>query len=156
MLQNGFSLHRGALCTTLLFSEKCADWFGGDKSLSSDDMLLLATDNLRKGIEYAIRQIRSKKVSPATKLRWMRALTRQVEALVKVVEAQSNIGSKSAGSLDLATFLSSVQKRIEVPVREARTMQNAAVEFDNVVRQVSLSEGGVGSVGRRRTCRDWR
>jgi len=119
-------------------------------------MLLLATDNLRKGIEYAIRQIRSKKVAPAAKLRWMRALTRQVEALVKVVEAQSNVGSKSAGSLDLATFLSSVKERVEVPVRESRMMQNVAVEFDNAVRQVSLSEGGVGSVGRRRTCRDWR
>jgi len=144
------------LCTTFLFSGKCADWFSGDERLSSDDMLLLATDNLRKGIEYAVRQIRSKKIAPAAKLRWMRALTRQVEALVKVVEAQSNIGSKSAGSLDLATFLSSVQKRIEVPAREARTMHREALELDNVVRQASLSEGGVGSVGRRRTCRDWR
>jgi hypothetical protein len=121
--------------------------------LSSDDMLLLATDNLRKGIEYAVRQVRSKKVDPSTKLRWMRALTRQVEALVKVVEAQSNIGSKSADKHDLATFLSSVQSRIASPVREARTMQNAVSEFDDVVRQASLGEGGVGSVGRRRSCR---
>jgi len=129
--------------------------FRGLEDLNADDMLVLATDNLRKGIEYAVRQVRSKKVDPSTKLRWMRALTRQVEALVKVVEAQSNIGSKSAGSLDLATFLSSVQKRIEVPVREARTMHREAVEFDNAVRQASLSDGGVGSVGRRRTCRGW-
>jgi hypothetical protein len=122
-------------------------------ALSSDDMLLLATDNLRKGIEYAIRQIRSKKVSPAAKLRWMRALTRQVEALVKVVEAQSNIGSKSDSRLDLASFLSSVESRIASPVREARTMRDAVSEFRGVVRQASLGEGGVGSVGRRRSCR---
>jgi hypothetical protein len=118
-------------------------------------MLLLATDNLRKGIEYAVRQVRSKKVDPGTKLRWMRALTRQVEALVKVVEAQNNIGSKSAGCLDLAAYLSSVEKRIEGPVCEARTMGHAAVEFHDVVRQASLSEGGVGSVGRRRASRCW-
>jgi len=148
-------LHRCAFLTTLLFSEKCADYGIGDERLSSDDMLLLATDNLRKGIEYAVRQVRSKKVDPSTKLRWMRALTRQVEALVKVVEAQSNIGSKSAKGLDLATFLSSVQKRIEVPVREARTMHREASELNDVVRQASLSEGSVGSVGRRRTCRNW-
>jgi hypothetical protein len=116
-------------------------------------MLFLASDNLRKGIEYAIHQIRSKKVSPAAKLRWMRALTRQVEALVKVVEAQSNIGSKPGDRLDLATFLSSVQSRIASPDREARTMQNAVSEFHDVVRQASVSEGGVGSVGRRRSCR---
>jgi len=149
-------VQRCAECTTFLFSEKCAVWFSGVEGLSSDDMLFLATENLRKGIEYAIRQIRSKKVAPAAKLRWMRALTRQVEALVKVVEAQSNVGSKSAGSLDLATFLCSVKEKIDGPVRESRMMQNAVGEFDDVVRQVSLSEGGVGSVGRRRTCRDWR
>lgn len=118
-------------------------------------MLLLATDNLRKGIEYAVRQIRSKKIAPAAKLRWMRALTRQVEALVKVVEAQSNIGSRSAGSLDLATFLSSIEQKVQVPAQEARTMGRAVLEFHDVVRQASLSEGSVGSVGRRRTCRNW-
>jgi hypothetical protein len=144
---------RCAFCTTVVFSEKCAGLGISDGILSSDDMLLLATDNLRKGIEYAVRQVRSKKVSPAAKLRWMRALTRQVEALVKVVEAQSNIGSKSADKHDLATFLSSVQSRIAAPGREARTMQDAVSEFHGVVRQASVSEGGVDSVGRRRSCR---
>ena len=118
-------------------------------------MLFLASDNLRKGIEYAVHQIRSKKVTPAAKLRWMRALTRQVEALVKVVEAQSNIGSKSGERVDLASFLSSVQSQIESPVREARTMRHAVSEFRDVVRQASVSEGGVGSVGRRRASRSW-
>jgi hypothetical protein len=130
-------------------------WLVAVSALSSDDMLLLATDNLRKGIEYAVRQVRSKKVDPGTKLRWMRALTRQVEALVKVVEAQNNIGSKSAGGLDLAAYLSSVEKRIEGPVCEARTMGREASEFRDVVRQASLSEGDVGSVGRRRASRCW-
>jgi len=119
--------------------------------------LLKSAEQLQKGIEYAVKQLNSRKISDEKKMRWIRSLTRQVEALVRVVEALNNIGSRAADSLDLASYLSSVKERVEVPIREARTMQSAAVEFDNAVRQVSLSEGsGVGSVGRRRTCRDWR
>jgi len=56
---------------------------------SSDGLLLIATVNLKKGIEYTVNQIRNKKVDPDTKPRWMHSLTRQVEALVKIAEAQN-------------------------------------------------------------------
>ena len=127
-----------------------------DRLAGSERFLLKSAEHLQKGIEYAVRQLNSRKIGDERKMRWIRSLTRQIEALVKVVEALHNIGSKSAGGLDLATYLSSVRERVEVPVRESRAMHREALEFDSVVRQASLSEGGVGSVGRRRTCRDWR
>jgi len=73
---------------------------------------LTATANLKKGIEYAVHQIRSKRVNPETKLRWMRNLTRQVEALVKVTEALNKIDSKSAADTDLASYLSGLETKI--------------------------------------------
>jgi hypothetical protein len=122
----------------------------------SDEPLLVAVDNLKKGMVFTMSQLNSKRVPPEKKLRWLKALTRQAEALVNVIEALHNIGSKSASDADLAIFLSSVQESVDGPVRESRRMRNAALEFHDVVRQASLSEGGVGSAGKRRTCRDWR
>jgi len=102
----------------------------------AERFLLKSAEHLQKGIDYAVRQLNSRKISEERKMRWIRALTRQIEALVRVVEALNNIGS-NAGSLDLATYLSSIQERVEVPAQQA-----------------SLGEGGVGS-GKRRTCRSW-
>lgn len=136
-----------------------ADGSGGkdiDCLAGAERFLLKSAEHLQKGIEYAVRQLNSRKISDERKMRWIRSLTRQIEALVKVIEALHNIGSKSGSGIDLATYLSSVKERVEVPVREARAMHREALEFDNAVRQASLSEGSVGSVGRRRTCRDWR
>jgi hypothetical protein len=101
----------------------------------AERFLLKSAEHLQKGIDYAVRQLGSRKISEERKMRWIRALTRQIEALVKVVEALNNIGS-NAGGLDLASFLSSIRDKVEVPVERA-----------------SASEGG--SVGKRRTCRSW-
>ena len=120
----------------------------------AERFLLKSAGHLQKGIDYAVKQLNSRKISDERKMRWIRSLTRQIEALVKVVEALNNIGS-NAGSLDLATYLSSIEEKVQVPAQEARTMGRVVLEFRDVVRQASLSEGGVGSVGRRRTCRSW-
>jgi hypothetical protein len=133
--------------------DSIADGPGNVGKVDSKELLLMSAANLRKGIEYAIRQLNAKRVRSEVKLRWMKSLTKQTEALVKVVEALNNMGARSAKSSDLASFLSSVESRIASPVREARTMRDAVSEFRDVVRQASLSEGGVGSVGRRRSCR---
>jgi len=92
----------------------------------------MATENLKKGIEYAVHQIRSKRVDPDTKLRWMRSLTRQVEALVKVAEALNNIEGKSASEIDLATYLSSVETRVPAETRSI-ALRRATVDFHRVV-----------------------
>jgi len=47
--------------------------------------LLLAAENLKKSIEFTVRQLNARKVRGEMKLRWSRSLVRQVEALVKVV-----------------------------------------------------------------------
>ena len=75
----------------------------------------MAAENLKRSIELTVRQLNARKVRGEMKLRWSRSLTRQVEALVKVAEALSKIGSKSAVEADLATYLSDLQSR--VPVR---------------------------------------
>jgi len=139
----------------VLSKNSVADGSDDVGSVDSKALLLMSARNLRKGIEFAIRQLNAKRVRSEVKLRWMKSLTKQTEALVKVVEALNNMGAKSAESLDLASYLSSVEKRIEAPTLEARTMQRAAVELHDVVRQASLSEGEVGSVGRRRASRSW-
>lgn len=100
--------------------------------LSSDELLLSATANLKKGIEYAIHQIRSKRVDPNIKLRWMRSLTRQVEALVKIAEALNNVESKSTDDLDLSTYLSSLETRIPTKTRST-AMRRARTDFRDVV-----------------------
>ena len=88
---------------------------GGVGGLSAEGLLLLAAENLKRSIELTVRQLNARKVRGEMKLRWSRSLTRQVEALVKVAEALSKIGSKSAVEADLATYLSDLQSR--VPVR---------------------------------------
>jgi len=42
----------------------------------------------------------------------MRSLIRQVEALVKLAEDLNNTQSKSTADMDLATYLSSLEKKI--------------------------------------------
>lgn len=103
--------------------------------LSSDELLLMATANLKKGIEYAVNQIRSKRVDPDTKLRWIRSLTRQVEALVKVAEASNNIESKSANDIDLATYLSSLEKKIAKATSQQPISSDAAKECRRTIRR---------------------
>jgi len=84
----------------------------GAKRFGSEELLLMAAENLKKSIEHAVRQLEAKKVRGEMKLRWSRSLTRQVEALVKVAEALSKIGSKSAVDLDLASYLSVLETRV--------------------------------------------
>ena len=79
---------------------------------SSEELLLMAAENLKKSIEHAVRQLEARKVRGEMKLRWSRSLTRQVEALVKVAEALNKIGSKSAVDWDLASYLSGLGARV--------------------------------------------
>ncbi len=100
-------------------------------------MLSLATSNLKKGIEYAVHQIRSKKVDPDTKLRWMRALSKQAETLVKIAEARRNIESKS-NNMDIATYLSQIENRIPPEIRkESRTLRRATIDAFRTVRRTT-------------------
>ena len=101
----------------------------------AERFLLKSAEHLQKGIDYAVKQLASRKISEERKMRWIRALTRQIEALVKVVEALNNIGS-NAGVLDLASYLSSIRERVGVPVEQA-----------------SANESEGGPVGKRRSCR---
>lgn len=78
----------------------------------SEELLLMAAENLKRSIEFAVGQLRAKKVSGEVKLRWSRSLARQVEALVKVAEALDKIGSNSGAEMDLASYLSGVEKRV--------------------------------------------
>ena len=105
----------------------------------AERFLLESAEHLQRGIDYAVRQLGSRKISEERKMRWIRALTRQIEALVRVVEALNNIGS-NAGSLDLASYLASIRDKVEVPVEPAL---------------LSEDKGGSGSVGKRRSCRSW-
>jgi hypothetical protein len=85
---------------------------GGVGGLSAEGLLLMAAENLKRSIEFTVRQLNAKKVRGEMKLKWSRSLTRQVEALVKVAEALDKIGSKSAVEVDLATYLSAVESRV--------------------------------------------
>ncbi len=106
-----------------------------------DDLLLTAIDNLKKGMMFTMSQLNSKRVPPEKKLRWLKALTRQVEAIVNVIEALHTIGSKSASDADIATFLSSVAK--ELPT-EAQTpsLDSATSECRSAMRRASMGMGG--------------
>lgn len=78
----------------------------------SEGFLLMAAENLRRSIEFSVGQLRAKKVRGEVKLRWSRSLARQVEALVKVAEALNRIGGKSAGDMDLASYLSQLESKV--------------------------------------------
>ena len=107
---------------------------GGFGRSGSEELLLMAAENLKKSIEHAVRQLEAKKVRGEMKLRWSRSLTRQVEALVKVAEALNKIGSKSAADMDLASYLSGLHMR--VPQRFVTK------EFSRVVRRVQVNWSG--------------
>jgi hypothetical protein len=98
---------------------------------TSEETLRMTVDNLKKGITLTVSQINSRRVPPEKKLRWLKALARQAEALVDVVQALNKIGTKSTTEIDLATFLSSVEKRL--PTKEARIMRRDTMDFHRVV-----------------------
>jgi len=117
----------------------------------SDEPLLIAVDNLKKGMMFTMSQLNSKRVLPEKKLRWLKALTRQVEALVNVVEALHHIGSRSASDQDLATFLSSLEK--EFPTQpQTPSLGSAARECRAAMRHASMGISGVSGM-RRATAR---
>jgi len=110
-----------------------------------DELLLTAIDNLKRGMMFTMSQLNSRRVPPEKKLRWLKALTRQVEAIVNVIEAQHSIGSKSASDADLAMFLSSVAK--ELPT-EAQTpsLDSATSECRTAVRRASMGISGMSGM----------
>ena len=63
---------------------------------------MVAVENLKKGMKFTMSQLNSRRVQPEKKLRWLKALTRQVEALINVIEELHKIGSKSASDLERA------------------------------------------------------
>ena len=117
----------------------------------SDEPLLVAVENLRKGMKFTMSQLNSRRVMPDKKLRWLKALTRQVEALVNVIEALHNIGSRSASDSDLATFLCSLQEKLPKEL-QSQSLGSVAGECRTAIRRASLGirDGGVhrGSVRR--------
>jgi len=113
----------------------------------SDEPLLIAVENLKKGMVFTMSQLTSRRVLPEKKLRWLKALTRQVEALVNVVEALHNIGSKSASDGDLATFLSSLELKLPKELQSASSGPVAG-ECRSAMRRASLGMRGVGGVRR--------
>ena len=98
---------------------------------TSEETLRMTVDNLKKGITLTVNQINSRRVPPEKKLRWLKALARQAEALVDVVQALNKIGNRSTAEIDLATFLSSVEKKL--PTKEARIMRRDTMDFHRVV-----------------------
>jgi len=84
----------------------------GVEGFGSEELLLMAAENLKKSIGHAVRQLESRKVRGEMKLRWSRSLTRQVEALVKIAEALNKIGSKSEVDVDLASYLSALEMKV--------------------------------------------
>ena len=110
-----------------------------------DELLFTAIENLKKGMMFTMSQLNSRRVLPEKKLRWLKALTRQIEALVNVVEALHNIGSKSASGLDLATFLSSLEK--ELPTQQqTRVLGSAASECRTAMRRASMGMNGMSGM----------
>jgi hypothetical protein len=108
-----------------------------------DEPLLVAVDNLKVGMTFTMSQLTSRRVLPEKKLRWLKALTRQVEALVNVIEALHNIGSKSASDSDLASFLCSLDSKLPKELR-SESFGSVAGECRSAVRRASLGIQGVG------------
>jgi hypothetical protein len=110
---------------------------------ASDEPLLVAVENLKRGMKFTMSQLNSRRVLPEKKLRWLKALTRQVEALVNVIEALHNIGSKSASDADLASFLCSLDSKLPKELR-SESFGSVAGECRSAVRRASLGIQGVG------------
>jgi len=54
----------------------------------------MAAESLKGSIEFTVRQLKAEKVKGEMKIKWSRALVRQVEALIKVVEALKKLSGK--------------------------------------------------------------
>ena len=111
---------------------------GGAGGVSAEGLLLSAAGHLRLSIELAVRQLNARKVRGEMKLRWSKVLTGQVEALIKIAEALSRIEGGSGVGMDLASFLSDVERRVPrryVSRRLARAVRAVcAGEFGGGVR----------------------
>jgi len=110
------------------------DKTGAAKQVNSEELLLMSAENLKKGIQYAVSQINSRTIKGEMKVRWIRSLTRQIEALIKVVEAVNNIGSKTPVDFDLATYLSSLEKKMSA-ASQAPISSHAAKECRRTIRR---------------------
>jgi len=95
------------------------------------DLLLAAADSIKKSMDYAVSQLNARKVRGEVKLRWSRSLTKQAEALVKIAESLENLQAGSKAEIDLASFLSEVERKVP---RECITRR-----FSSTVRKVRLS-----------------
>jgi porphobilinogen deaminase len=104
---------------------------GEVEGLSAEGLLLTAAESLKKSIEYAVKQMNTRKVRGEVKLRWSRALTKQVEALVKVAEALNRMEGKSGADEDLASYLSVVEQKVP--------QKFATRRLTRIIRKVRLS-----------------
>jgi hypothetical protein len=116
----------------------------------SEELLLISAENLKTGIMFIVSQLKSRKVTSEMKLRWMRSLPRQVEALVKVVQALDDMGNKSAADVDLSTFLSSLEKDVAVRPEAGPRMMRATRSFHTTLKHAQVRVCDLSFASRRR------
>ena len=83
----------------------------GDVDVSRE-LLLKAADSLREAMELALGKLRARKVRNADKVRFMRVLTKEVEAAVGVAEALKDVESRGKEKEDFALYLSKLEARV--------------------------------------------
>ena len=83
----------------------------GDVDVSRE-LLLKAADSLREAMELALGKLRARKVRNADKVRFMRVLTKEVEAAVGVAEALKDVESRGKEKEDFALYLSKLGARV--------------------------------------------
>ncbi len=105
---------------------------------------MFAAENLKKSMTFTMSKIESRKIPYEKKLRWLKALTRQAEALVDVMEALNKIGSKSAENIDLAKFLGDIQEKLPTALStrrgpEPRRTAKALNEFNEATSSMTIN-----------------
>lgn len=78
----------------------------------SRELLLKAAEALKETMEFTVGKLRARKVRDSDKLRFMRALTKEVEAVARLVGALRDLNAKEKEVNDWAVYLSEVKKRV--------------------------------------------
>jgi len=109
----------------------------------SRELLLEAAENLRRAMELALGKLEARKVRNADKVRFMRVLTREVEAAVGVAEALKDIEVKGREKDDFAFYLSRLEARVpQMYVTKKFSKILRKFEVDSVVRRASRRRRG--------------
>lgn len=123
---------------------------GGEKRGDVDvsrELLLEATENLKRAMELALGKLETRKVRNADKVRFMRVLTKEVEAAVGVAEALKDIEAKGKEKEDFAFYLSELEARVP--------QKFVTKKFRKILRKFDRNAGEryVVRVGRKRQAR---